>query len=51
MPIHLPSVLQTGERDDLEIQVVLLFCLGGLALSLYLLPLLGVQAVALLNAG
>jgi hypothetical protein len=45
MPVRLPSIAETAPDPDRE--VVQLFCLGGLTLSLYLLHLV---PVAMANA-
>ncbi len=39
MPVGLPSVVETAEPDA-DLELVLLFCLSGLTLSLYLIHLL-----------
>ena len=44
MPVALPSVIDTAEAD-LDLEAVLLFCLGGLTLSLYLIHLMPVATV------
>jgi hypothetical protein len=44
MPVGLPSVVHTAGCDA-DLEAVLLFCLGGLTLSLYLIHLLPVAAV------
>jgi hypothetical protein len=43
MPVGLPSAVHTAESDA-DLEAVLLFCLGGLTLSLYLFHLLPVVA-------
>lgn len=45
MPVGLPSAVAAAEADP-DLEVVLLFCLSGLNLSLYLIHLLPVAAVA-----
>jgi hypothetical protein len=45
MPVGLPSVIDTAESDP-DLELVLSFSLGGLTLSLYLIHLLPVAAVA-----
>jgi hypothetical protein len=44
MPVELPSLVDTAESDP-DLEVVLLFCLAGLTLSLYLIHLLPVASV------
>jgi hypothetical protein len=44
MPVGLPSVVDTAEPDP-DLEMVLLFSLGGLTLSLYLIHLLPVATV------
>jgi hypothetical protein len=52
MPVGLPTVVDTAESDP-DLEAVLLFSLGGLTLSFYLLHLLTVATVeaAMLLAG
>jgi hypothetical protein len=45
MPVGLPCAVETAEPDA-DAEVVLLFCLGGLTLSLYLLHLLPVATAS-----
>jgi hypothetical protein len=52
MPVGLPSLVDTAESDP-DLDAVMLFCLGGLTLSLCLIHLLPVATVeaAMLLAG
>ena len=49
MSVQLRSAGAVTGYESEEVEVVLLFSLGGLVLSLYLLPLLGVEAFTLLS--
>jgi hypothetical protein len=45
MPVGLPSVIDTTEPDP-DLEAVMLFCLGGLTLSLYFIHLLPTASIA-----
>ena len=49
MPVQMPSARAAAEFDDPDFQFVLLLSLGGLTLSLYLVPLLGEDAIKLVS--
>ena len=48
MPVEVCSAGAAAEYGEDDFQIILLFSLSGLTLSLYLFPLLGVEASMLL---